>query len=90
MISQYHCIHFTGGKSEVCGCSFVTFMASIVILFMYIYFTLYVCVIYTYFTFFTFPSSFLIPDSSVRQERQTDSLSAQDRALIEQRPCVSG
>lgn len=87
MISQYHCIHFTGGKSEVCGHSFVKFMASVVILFMYIYSTLYMCVL---FHIFTFPSSFLIPDGSVRQERQTDSLSAQDRALIEQDPCVSG
>lgn len=61
MISQYHCIHFTGGKSEVCGCSFVTFMASIVILFMYIYFTLYMCVLFTPISHFYFSIIFLDP-----------------------------
>lgn len=61
MISQYYCIHFTGGKSKVCGHSFVKFMASVVILFVYIYSTIYICVLFTPISHFYFSIIFLDP-----------------------------
>ena len=76
------------------------FMVSVVILFIYICFILYYIIsiyiythtrtLFTSISHFYFPIIILDPDSSVRQKGQTDSLSAHDRALLEQVPCISG